>query len=65
MRCKKVKNKPKVNQELSILEYKKKLGEMERKLATQNAQIVALEQALRVPITFKVSIKFYTIMQRR
>ena len=42
MRCKKVKNKPKVNQELSILEYKKKLAEMERKLATQNAQIVKI-----------------------
>jgi len=51
VRCKKVKNKPKVNQELSILEYKKKLGEMERKLATQNAQIVALEQALRTGST--------------
>ena len=56
MRCKKVKNKPKVNQELSILEYKKKLAEMERKLATQNAQIVALEQALRVNPTSNLQI---------
>eukprot|EP00808_Paulinella_micropora_P008317 g60437.t1 len=42
-RAKKIKNKPKINQEKSVAEYKRLLAERDRKLAAQAAMIQALE----------------------
>ena len=50
--CKRVKNKPKVNQELSVAEYKKIVAGLNRKIENLTKENTVLKSQVKKPLVF-------------